>query len=196
MEEIESDSRYYTKNRNPKYWGFFLWNSWEAQMESYPETSPSKAEQDELFTWMHLNFRRVPCEKCRAEALELWKKFPMPVTSQATAKEWLRFIKNQVNEKLGKPQLSPKDAESHSQLIRHVNWTNVWQDLKSGKVSMPGSSWGILSYVALFLLVLVFVAVCIAWMRDIKRFSALEKENSVEMPIFANHSTGMNQNES
>jgi hypothetical protein len=172
------EQRYYTKDHNPKYWGFFLWNGLEAQLESYPEHDPTPEEQQELRSWILLCFRKIPCLECRDDALQLLKKYPIATTSQAAAKQWLYFIHNMVNEKMGRPALSPKEAREHSQLVRRVNWSNVWSDLKNDKLNVPSSPWKTYGYMAFLLLFIVFVAVFVVWMKDTGNGSSTRAKDS------------------
>jgi|SRR5581483_7843117 len=179
------EARYYTEEHNPKYWGFFLWNAWEAQLESYPPQDPTPEEQKELRLWMWMNFRKIPCEICREDALPLLQKYPIATTSRAAAIEWLHFIHNMVNEKLGKRALSPEEAHASSQLVRHVNWANVWSDLKADKLNVGVSYWRTYTYMAFFLMLMVFVAVFVVWLKDSNpKLLPTKIESMQQQPIF------------
>ncbi len=193
MSEEAPSSSYYTDKRNPNYWGHFCWSAWEAQIESFPESNPTPEQQEELKIWMFLNFRHTPCLMCIPDALELFRKYPIVTTSQAAAKEWLYFIHNQVNKKMGKSELSSQEAHEHSDLVRHVNWTKVWDDLKRSKLepapSKTSSAWRSYGYMGLFLLLLVFVAVFYVWLRDTSATTAATPSSPVDVDQSANESS-------
>lgn len=149
------DSRYYSKERNPFYWTFFVWNCIDAQLETLSE-NPTIEEQNEIQIWMLLTLRRTPCSICREHALQLLKDNPMVATSQSAAKEWWSYFHNLVNEKVGKPQLSLDEIEYSNKLIRHTKWSNVWNDLKAQDLDVSNSR---LTRTFLFVLIFLFIVI-------------------------------------
>lgn len=131
--DVSIRNRYYTNEHFPFFWTFFVWFAMDALLESVP-MNPTKQDQDEIYSWVYLTLRRLPCHVCRQHAVDLFNENPIDLRTQNTAQIWWCQFHNKVNEKLGKPQLSFEEVQQVRMLTRRIYWPNVWKDLQDNRL--------------------------------------------------------------
>ena len=97
-------------------WGRPAWNDFHNYAVEYP-ANPSLAHQNDARDFFQRRFlRKVECEKCLRDYQIMIARSPPRTTSREDLFDWTVEIHNTVNRKLGKPEMTTREA------YRQWNW--------------------------------------------------------------------------
>ncbi|EJD44946.1 hypothetical protein AURDEDRAFT_114255 [Auricularia subglabra TFB-10046 SS5] len=83
--------------------GRATWKLMHTMTLRFPE-EPTAEEREALNQYFYLMSKLYPCGDCAAHFQKMLAKFPPQTSSRKAASNWLCYVHNQVNERLGKPQ--------------------------------------------------------------------------------------------
>ncbi|KAL1452270.1 hypothetical protein WDU94_006558 [Cyamophila willieti] len=95
-------------------WGFLH------TMAAYYPDKPSPEQQKDMGTFFTLLSKFYPCDVCATDLAEQLKVRPPATNSQSSLSQWLCWLHNGVNQKLGKPQFDCSKVNER--------WRDGWSD--------------------------------------------------------------------
>uniref|UniRef100_A0A8D8WIX2 Sulfhydryl oxidase n=1 Tax=Cacopsylla melanoneura TaxID=428564 RepID=A0A8D8WIX2_9HEMI len=99
-------------------WGFLH------TMAAYYPDKPSPELQKDMGTFFDILSKFYPCEMCATDMAEQLKLRPPATSSQSSLSQWLCWLHNGVNQKLGKPQFDCGSVTSFRSKISVVGNRN------------------------------------------------------------------------
>ncbi|XP_039284990.1 FAD-linked sulfhydryl oxidase ALR isoform X5 [Nilaparvata lugens] len=89
-------------------------------MAAYYPDQPSSQQQTDMTNFFTLFSRFYPCEACASHLRKQLKASPPMVQSQTALSQWLCWVHNNVNKRIGKPQFDCKQV--------NARWRDGWPD--------------------------------------------------------------------
>jgi len=108
------------KSMETRLWGPNFWTTFDFVAFNYPNR-PSKEQQDTIRIFFETMAKVLPCETCKKEFGQLLKQFPLSDTTlkdRDSLTHWLVNVHNQVNERLGKPQVPYETVKAKYESLR------------------------------------------------------------------------------
>ncbi|KAI5721458.1 FAD-linked sulfhydryl oxidase ALR-like [Diaphorina citri] len=99
--------------------GQHTWGFLHTVAAYYPD-KPSSDQQKDMSTFFTLLSKFYPCEVCATDLAEQLKVRPPATSSQSSLSQWLCWLHNGVNEKLGKPLFDCTKVNER--------WRDGWSD--------------------------------------------------------------------
>ena len=136
-------------------WGNAGWTFSHIITFAYPPEPTEKQKQSALQYFTSLE-DILPCQKCQMHYQKLLKEYPPDVTSQDTLSKWFVFIHNQVNQRLGKPEVTYDEAKTYftEKIFKDFQLQQKQKQKKQQKSDMLGK---------LILLIILFVILYFIW---------------------------------
>ena len=103
----------------PSVWGPILWNTMHIISLGYPD-DPSSELQDAAASFYRSLSSLIPCPLCREHYAKNIKQLPPATESKKALVEWVWIIHNQVNQQLGKTEISFDAFMNHMESLSNT----------------------------------------------------------------------------
>ena len=108
----------------PSVWGPILWNTMHIISLGYPD-EPTSETQSAASSFYRSLASLIPCPVCRDHYADIIKQMPPATESKKALVEWVWTVHNQVNQQLGKTEISFDAFMNHIESLSYESSTTL-----------------------------------------------------------------------